>query len=143
MVKIDKFIFLVEFVILNIIEDNKIPIILGRPMLATAHAKVDVYGKNLTLEVGGEEITFNANKLIVPTEKGSGCVVNHVQDQDEFDLDKFLDGVKIQGAPLRNNDSFPIENFDVFIDFEESGHGIGMDDGTGHHEINSMDVIPP
>ena len=45
LVKIDKFIFLVDFIILNIIEDNKIPIILGRPMLATAHAKVDVYEK--------------------------------------------------------------------------------------------------
>ena len=54
LVKNDKLIFLVDFIILNIIEDNKIPIILGRPMLATAHAKVDVYGKKLTLEVGGE-----------------------------------------------------------------------------------------
>lgn len=62
-------------------EDNKVHIILRRPMLATAHAKVDVYGKNLTLEVGGEEITFKANKLIIPPEKGSVCVVDHVQDQ--------------------------------------------------------------
>ncbi|GJU93018.1 putative reverse transcriptase domain-containing protein [Tanacetum coccineum] len=37
LVKIDKFIFLVDFVILDIVEDNKVPIILGRPMLATAH----------------------------------------------------------------------------------------------------------
>ncbi|PWA79808.1 hypothetical protein CTI12_AA201500 [Artemisia annua] len=64
-------------------------------------------------------------------------------DQDEFDLDKFLEEDEIQGAPLSNNDSSPIENFDVFIDFEESGHGIGMDDGEGRHEINSMDVIQP
>ncbi|GJY26915.1 protein kinase-like domain, concanavalin A-like lectin/glucanase domain protein [Tanacetum coccineum] len=42
MVKIDKFIFHVDFVMLDIMEDNKVPIILGRPMLATAHAMIDV-----------------------------------------------------------------------------------------------------
>ncbi|GJY73130.1 homeodomain-like protein [Tanacetum coccineum] len=45
MVKINKFIFPVNFIILDIIEDDKVPIILGRPMLATAHARIDVFGK--------------------------------------------------------------------------------------------------
>ncbi|GKE73913.1 DOF zinc finger protein DOF5.7-like protein, partial [Tanacetum coccineum] len=45
LVKIHNLIFLVDFVILDIIEDDKVPIILGRPMLATAHAKIDVFGK--------------------------------------------------------------------------------------------------
>ncbi|GKA15239.1 hypothetical protein Tco_0694986, partial [Tanacetum coccineum] len=40
LVKINKFIFPVDFVILDMIEDFKMPIILGRPLLATAHAKV-------------------------------------------------------------------------------------------------------
>nr|GEV32970.1 MAK10-like protein [Tanacetum cinerariifolium] len=39
LVKIDKFIFLVDFVILDMVEDFRIPIILGRPLLATTHAK--------------------------------------------------------------------------------------------------------
>ncbi|GJZ57762.1 retrovirus-related pol polyprotein from transposon TNT 1-94 [Tanacetum coccineum] len=43
-VKIHKFMFPVDFVILDIVEDNKVPIILGRPMLATAHARIDVFG---------------------------------------------------------------------------------------------------
>ncbi|GKB55195.1 retrovirus-related pol polyprotein from transposon TNT 1-94 [Tanacetum coccineum] len=38
LVKIHKFIFPVDFVILDIVKDNKVPIILGRPLLATAHA---------------------------------------------------------------------------------------------------------
>ncbi|GJR18482.1 homeodomain-like protein [Tanacetum coccineum] len=37
LVKIHNFIFPVDFVILDIIKDDKVPIILGRPMLATAH----------------------------------------------------------------------------------------------------------
>ncbi|GKA53149.1 retrovirus-related pol polyprotein from transposon TNT 1-94 [Tanacetum coccineum] len=44
LVKIHKFISLVDFVILNIIEDEKVPIILGIPILATAHARMDVFG---------------------------------------------------------------------------------------------------
>ncbi|GJT00579.1 putative ribonuclease H-like domain-containing protein [Tanacetum coccineum] len=55
MVKIDKFIFPVDFVILDIVEDNKTPIIPGRPMLATAHARIDVFGRKISLEVGKEK----------------------------------------------------------------------------------------
>ncbi|GKF72899.1 hypothetical protein Tco_0219231, partial [Tanacetum coccineum] len=35
------FVFPVDFVVLNIKEDHEIPIILGRPFLATAHAMID------------------------------------------------------------------------------------------------------
>ncbi|GJX14680.1 zinc knuckle CX2CX4HX4C containing protein [Tanacetum coccineum] len=43
LIKIDKFIFPVDFVILDMVEDLRMPIILGRPLLATAHAKVDIF----------------------------------------------------------------------------------------------------
>ncbi|GJS49143.1 reverse transcriptase domain-containing protein [Tanacetum coccineum] len=42
-VKIDKFVLLVDFVVLDMKEDHKIPIILGRPFLATTHAMIDVF----------------------------------------------------------------------------------------------------
>ncbi|GKD29477.1 homeodomain-like protein, partial [Tanacetum coccineum] len=60
LVKIHKFIFLVDFVILDIVEDNKVPIILGRPMLATAHAIIDIFGRNISLE----EITLSGRQRI-------------------------------------------------------------------------------
>ncbi|GJZ52478.1 hypothetical protein Tco_0606993 [Tanacetum coccineum] len=40
LVKIDRFISPVDFVILDIVEDDKVPIILGRPMLAIAHRRM-------------------------------------------------------------------------------------------------------
>ncbi|GJW91311.1 hypothetical protein Tco_0168864 [Tanacetum coccineum] len=40
LVNIDKFIFLVDFVILDMVEEFRMPIILGRPLLATTHAKI-------------------------------------------------------------------------------------------------------
>ncbi|GJS64944.1 hypothetical protein Tco_0679508 [Tanacetum coccineum] len=65
-VRIDKFIFLVDFVILDIVEDDNVPIKLGRPMLATAHAKIDVFGKKISLEFRGEKVMFNANEGVLP-----------------------------------------------------------------------------
>ncbi|GKC44891.1 putative reverse transcriptase domain-containing protein [Tanacetum coccineum] len=62
MVKIDKFVFPVDFVILDMEEDHRIPIILGRPFFATAHAMIDVYNKKISFEVGDEIITFNLEK---------------------------------------------------------------------------------
>ncbi|GJR59977.1 zinc knuckle CX2CX4HX4C containing protein [Tanacetum coccineum] len=55
LIKIDKFIFLVDFVILDMVEDLRMPIILGRRLLATAHAKVDIFRKSISVEVGSEK----------------------------------------------------------------------------------------
>ena len=42
LVKVDKFIFPADFIVLDIEEDKEIPIILGRPFLATGMAMIDV-----------------------------------------------------------------------------------------------------
>ncbi|GJU33337.1 putative nucleotidyltransferase, ribonuclease H [Tanacetum coccineum] len=58
-IKIDKFVFPMDFVVLDIKEDHKIPIILGRPFLATVHAMIDVFNNKISFEVGNETITTN------------------------------------------------------------------------------------
>ncbi|GJS08722.1 hypothetical protein Tco_0365518 [Tanacetum coccineum] len=62
LVEICKFTFLVDFIILDIPEDIKVPLILGRPFLSTAHAKIDVYKRKITLRVGEENIIFKSVK---------------------------------------------------------------------------------
>ena len=42
LVKVDKFIFLIDFIVLDMEEDKEIPIILGRPFLAIGRAMIDV-----------------------------------------------------------------------------------------------------
>ena len=42
LVKVDKFIFLKDFIVLDMEEDKEKPIILGRPFLATSRAMIDV-----------------------------------------------------------------------------------------------------
>ncbi|XP_022040159.1 uncharacterized protein LOC110942698 [Helianthus annuus] len=62
LVKIDKFVFPVDFVILDMDEDKNVPLILGRPFLATARALIDVCTGRLTLRVDDEEVTFDIGK---------------------------------------------------------------------------------
>ncbi|XP_073137478.1 uncharacterized protein [Henckelia pumila] len=58
-VKVDKFIFPAEFVILDMDEDEEAPFIFGRPFLATARALIDVHKGYLTLRFGDEAVIFN------------------------------------------------------------------------------------
>ncbi|XP_023743721.2 uncharacterized protein LOC111891890 [Lactuca sativa] len=58
LVKIGKFVFPVDFVVIDMKEDVNVPIILGRPLLNTARALVDIRESKLTLRVGDEEETF-------------------------------------------------------------------------------------
>ncbi|GJT11111.1 putative reverse transcriptase domain-containing protein [Tanacetum coccineum] len=64
LVRIGKFIFPTDFVILDIPEDDDVPLILGRPFISTAHAKIDVFKRKITLRVGKEKLVF---KSIKPT----------------------------------------------------------------------------
>ncbi|GKA66236.1 DNA-directed DNA polymerase [Tanacetum coccineum] len=63
LVKIGKFIFPIDFVILDIPEDDDVPLILGRPFLSTAHAKIDVFKRKITLRVREEKLVFKSIKL--------------------------------------------------------------------------------
>ncbi|GJR96020.1 putative reverse transcriptase domain-containing protein [Tanacetum coccineum] len=62
LVGIGKFVFLVDFIILDMPEDIKVPLILGRPFLSTARTKIDVYKRKITLRVGEEKIIFKSVK---------------------------------------------------------------------------------
>ncbi|GJW76878.1 hypothetical protein Tco_0138560 [Tanacetum coccineum] len=62
LVRIGKFTFPVDFIILNMPEDIKVPLILGRPFLSSTRAKLDVYKRKITLRVGEEKIIFKSVK---------------------------------------------------------------------------------
>nr|GEV27974.1 reverse transcriptase domain-containing protein [Tanacetum cinerariifolium] len=56
--RVGKFYFPADFVIVDYDVDPRVPLILERPFLRTARALIDVYGEELTLRVGDEAITF-------------------------------------------------------------------------------------
>ncbi|GJT50605.1 reverse transcriptase domain-containing protein [Tanacetum coccineum] len=57
-VKVGKIYFLDDFVVVDYDVDPRVPLILGRPFLRTKRALIDVHGKELTLRVNDEAITF-------------------------------------------------------------------------------------
>ncbi|GKC89070.1 reverse transcriptase domain-containing protein, partial [Tanacetum coccineum] len=63
-VKVGKFTFLADFVLIDYDVDPRVPLILGRPFLRTAHALVDVYGEELTLYVGDGKLVFNVERTL-------------------------------------------------------------------------------
>ncbi|GKC69729.1 DNA-binding pseudobarrel domain-containing protein [Tanacetum coccineum] len=60
LVKIDKFLFPSDFVILD--QTPKSTVILGRPFLATVHAQISVFEKEILVGIGDERVTFNINR---------------------------------------------------------------------------------
>ncbi|GKF44995.1 hypothetical protein Tco_0131547, partial [Tanacetum coccineum] len=60
LVGIGKFTFPVDFIILDMPEDIKVLLILGRPFLSTVRAKIDVYKRKITLRVGEGKIIFKS-----------------------------------------------------------------------------------
>ena len=64
LIKVGKFIFLVDFVVMDMEEDTQVPLLLRRPFLATGPALIDVKKGELTLRVGEEAVHFNLNKSL-------------------------------------------------------------------------------
>ena len=64
LVKVGKFIFPVDFVVINMEEDKHVPLLLGRPFLVTGATLIDVKNGELTLRVREEEVKFNINQSL-------------------------------------------------------------------------------
>nr|GEU55393.1 reverse transcriptase domain-containing protein [Tanacetum cinerariifolium] len=63
-VKVGKFHFPTNFVVVDYVVDPRVPLILGRPFLRTGRALIDVYGEELTLYVDDEAITFKIGQTL-------------------------------------------------------------------------------
>ena len=73
LVKVDKFIFPADFIVLDFEEDKNIPIILGRPFLATGRALIDVQKGELTMRVQDEAVTFKVFNAIEDASRQDEC----------------------------------------------------------------------
>nr|GEW84666.1 reverse transcriptase domain-containing protein [Tanacetum cinerariifolium] len=61
-VKVGKFHFPTDFVVVDFEADPRVPLILGRSFLRTGRALIDVYGEEITITVNDESVTFNLNQ---------------------------------------------------------------------------------
>ena len=71
LIKVGKFVFPVDSVAINMEEDKQVPLMFGRPFLATGAALIDVKKGELTLRVGNEAVHFNLNHSLKQPELSS------------------------------------------------------------------------
>ncbi|XP_010687408.4 uncharacterized protein LOC104901516 [Beta vulgaris subsp. vulgaris] len=71
--RVGKFYIPCDFVVMKTKEDAQVPIILGRPFLATAGAVIDMKNEKITFEVGDEKMEYNLiNSMESPS---SGLII--------------------------------------------------------------------
>ncbi|GJU49864.1 reverse transcriptase domain-containing protein [Tanacetum coccineum] len=98
-VKVGKFYFPVDFVILDFVADPRVPLILGRPFLRTARVLIDVHGEELVIRDGLERIVFK------PDGSQDNESIHMMDVYDDRVKDVYDDRVKDVCEPESNDDS--------------------------------------
>ncbi|GKB54505.1 reverse transcriptase domain-containing protein, partial [Tanacetum coccineum] len=124
LVEVGKFTFLADFVIIEMEEDSKIPLILGRPFLHTANAVIRVKQKQLNLGVGTERMIFNIDSEMKHSYSNDDTCFS-IDEILEEDFDALLDkGSKIlhsiEGTLLEEEIFFKFDEFMAMIADENS-----------------------
>ncbi|GJZ23888.1 reverse transcriptase domain-containing protein [Tanacetum coccineum] len=83
-VKVGKFHFPTDFVIVDFEADPRVPLILGRSFLRTGRALIDVYGEEITLRVDNEAITFNLDQTTRYSSSYDDVSINRIDVIDEI-----------------------------------------------------------
>ena len=134
LVKVDKFIFPADFIVLDMEEDKEIPIILGRPFLATGRAMIDVQRGELKLRVQEHEVKFNVFEAVRHLAESDTCFMAEIVEAIVFsqsDLTDPLETSLVQNDP--ENMSEEAEEYVKWMDsfgpntrkyFESLGEGV-------------------
>ncbi|GJW66351.1 reverse transcriptase domain-containing protein [Tanacetum coccineum] len=87
-IKVGKFHFPADFVVVDFKADPQVPLILGRSFLRTSRALIDVYEGELILRDGNEQIIFHVNCI---TKKHVNESIKMVNDTCKDSFKKFTD----------------------------------------------------
>ena len=131
LIKVGKFIFLVDFVVIDIEEDKQVPLLLGRPFLTTGATLIDVKKRELTLRVRDKAMHFNLNhslkqpeldnidckiietKVPISSELKNECKIQGSMNENEVNF-QYLDVLEVEFL----NSNF--ESKEVVLGIEES-----------------------
>ena len=134
LVKVDKFIFPAYSIVLDMEEDKEIPIILGRPFLATGRAMIDVQRGELKLRVQEEEVKFNVFEVVRHPAESDTCFMADIVEaivSSQRDLTDPLEASLVENEP--ENLSEEAEEYVKWMDsfghnrpkyFESLGEGV-------------------
>nr|GEY50102.1 reverse transcriptase domain-containing protein [Tanacetum cinerariifolium] len=89
-VKVGKFYFPADFVVVDFDVDPRVPLILGRSFLKIGRALIDVYKGELTLRVGNKAVTFNLDQTLRYSANYDAKSINRIDVIDIACEDDFL-----------------------------------------------------
>ncbi|GJU33076.1 reverse transcriptase domain-containing protein [Tanacetum coccineum] len=105
-IKVGKFHFPADFVVVNFDADPQLPLILGRSFLKTGCALIDVYAGELTLRVGNKAVTFNLDQTLTYSSNYDDISVNRI-DVIEVSCEEYSQevlGFSVSGNPTPTSD---------------------------------------
>nr|GEU33352.1 reverse transcriptase domain-containing protein [Tanacetum cinerariifolium] len=121
-VKLGKFHFPTDFVVVYYVVDPRVPLILGRTFLRTERALIDVYGEELTLHVDDEAITFKVGQTSKYSYNDAESInridvidiacEEYVQEGGDFILEEIKACLTSKSIPLGINET----NLDLEVD---------------------------
>nr|GFA01995.1 reverse transcriptase domain-containing protein [Tanacetum cinerariifolium] len=92
-VKVGKFYFPADFVVLDFVADPRVPLILGRPFLSTAHALIDVYEGEIILRHDDQSLTLKCGDT-------PSISYNNFESLNKVDLIDATFGMLASSVPL-------------------------------------------
>lgn len=115
-IRIGQFYIPTDFVVMDIEEDSHIPILLGKPFLATDGTILDVKKGKLNFEAGDEKINFILSKIMKNPSIGDSCCKIYITDEyvrysslEHFPKDE-LEACLIRRYNLKNDEANSYEN---------------------------------
>ncbi|GKB08643.1 reverse transcriptase domain-containing protein [Tanacetum coccineum] len=113
-VKVGKFYFPTDFVVVDFEADPRVPLILGRSFLRTGRALIDVYGEEITLRVDNEAVTFNLDQTMRYTSTNDKSVnridiIDEVCEEYTPELLGFSNNESSSGNPTPTSEPFTSE----------------------------------
>ncbi|GJT36244.1 reverse transcriptase domain-containing protein [Tanacetum coccineum] len=147
--KVGKFKFPADFVVVDFDADPRLPLILGRSFLKTGRALIDVYEGKLTLRVRKEAVTFNLDQTSRYSSNYDDMTVNRIDviemacEEYSQEIHGFSDGLyEWQSYPLLDpivsttsltltsfgDSDFLLEEVDAFLALEDDPTSPEVDD---------------
>ncbi|GKA88024.1 reverse transcriptase domain-containing protein [Tanacetum coccineum] len=105
-VKVRKFHFPTDFVVVDFEADPRVPLILGRSFLRTDRALIDVYGEEITLQVNNEAVTFNINQTTRYSSTYDDMSVNRI-DVIDIACEEYIQEVLVFSNKSMGDSPFP------------------------------------
>ncbi|WJX18782.1 hypothetical protein P8452_08546 [Trifolium repens] len=88
LVKVDKFMFPIDFVVMDIEEDDDVPLILGRGFMKTARMMIDIDDGVMKVRVQDEEVSFNLWEAMKHSKEKDSCFKLDATEEAILDVRK-------------------------------------------------------